>query len=174
MRVQESTAVYLADYVKVYSKSDAFALLFKEGMSLVEEVAAYLDGQGKRASKTLERSVAAAYAAESMRMTTRLMNVAAWLLLVRSKRDDDFTEVQFQTSRRSLRLHESSRDKPDRAGLPKIMCELLEKSDSIVARVRHIDRIMSTSGVLSAYAPEPGLSDARGLQARIAEAFCRG
>ena len=62
------------------ASSQAFTDLFRDGMALVEETAAYLDGPGRKESKRLERSGALAYATESMRLTTRLMQLASWLL----------------------------------------------------------------------------------------------
>ena len=38
------------------ASSQAFSALFRDGMSLVEETAAYLDGPGRQESKRLERS----------------------------------------------------------------------------------------------------------------------
>ena len=58
-------------------------------MDLVEETAAYLDGAGRQESKLLSRNAALAYAAESMRLTTRLMQVASWLLVQRAVREGD-------------------------------------------------------------------------------------
>ena len=60
--------------------SDAFKALFQEGMELVEETAAYLDGAGREESRHLSRQASLAYASESMRLTTRLMQIASWLL----------------------------------------------------------------------------------------------
>ena len=54
------------------ASSQAFKDLFREGMSLVEETAAYLDGPGRNDSRSLDRGPALAYATESMRLTTRL------------------------------------------------------------------------------------------------------
>ncbi|MFX6857723.1 DUF1465 family protein, partial [Acinetobacter baumannii] len=58
-------------------------------MDLVEETAGYLDGAGRQESKLLSRNAALAYAAESMRLTTRLMQVASWLLVQRAVREGD-------------------------------------------------------------------------------------
>ncbi len=66
------------------ANSQAFADLFRDGMALVEETATYLDGPGRAESKVLQRSAALAYATESMRLTTRLMQLASWLLLHRA------------------------------------------------------------------------------------------
>ena len=53
-------------------------------MGLVEETANYLDGQGRVDSRVLDRPGTIAYATESMRLTTRLMQLASWLLLQRA------------------------------------------------------------------------------------------
>jgi regulator of CtrA degradation len=59
------------------ASSQAFSALFRDGMSLVEETAAYLDGPGRKESKALPRAAALSYATESMRLTTRLMQLAS-------------------------------------------------------------------------------------------------
>src|SRR5436305_11851479 len=69
------------------ANSQVFADLFRDGMALVEETASYLDGPGRKESKKLERMSALAYATESMRLTTRLMQLAPWLLLHRAVKE---------------------------------------------------------------------------------------
>src|SRR6516165_778754 len=78
-----------AEAVSGFAKSELFDRTFHEGMSLVEETAAYLDGAGRQDSKLLSRNAALAYASESMRLTTRLMQVASWLLVQRAVREGD-------------------------------------------------------------------------------------
>ena len=51
--------------------SGGFDVLYKEGMGLIEEVAAYLDGYGRSESRGLPREASFVYATESMRLTTR-------------------------------------------------------------------------------------------------------
>ncbi len=65
-------------------RQDEFLALFREGMGLVEETANYLDGPGRQESKTLKPFVSLAYATESMRLTTRLTQMATWLLARRA------------------------------------------------------------------------------------------
>src|SRR6202023_1335018 len=62
------------------ANSQVFATLFRDGMALVEETASYLDVAGRTESKKLERSAALVYATESMRLTTRLMQLASRLV----------------------------------------------------------------------------------------------
>src|SRR5713101_9496924 len=68
--------------------SQNFSRLFRDGMKLVEDTAAYLDGPGRQESKLLDRAASLAYATESMRLTTRLMQLASWLLLHRAVNED--------------------------------------------------------------------------------------
>ena len=74
--LDEAAANTVLFYPKL-AASAAFKTLFREGMSLVEDTAAYLDGPGREESRSLPRAAALAYATESMRLTTRLMQVAS-------------------------------------------------------------------------------------------------
>lgn len=67
-----------------FNEKEAFLALFRDGMALVEEAANYLDGPGRRESKCLQPYVALSYATESMRLTTRLTQLATWLLARRA------------------------------------------------------------------------------------------
>ena len=78
-----------AGQVRDFARSELFARTFSEGMELVEETAAYLDGEGRREAKLLSRAAALAYASESMGLTTRLMQIASWLLVQRAVREGD-------------------------------------------------------------------------------------
>src|SRR6266481_8154355 len=80
------------------ASSQAFADLFRDGMALVEETASYLDGPGRQESKRLERNGALAYATESMRLTTRLMQLASWLLLHRAVKEGEMSLAQAKNS----------------------------------------------------------------------------
>src|SRR5205807_10287746 len=66
-----------------------FDRTFDEGMSLVEETARYLDGPGREEARELPRNAALLYAGESMRVTTRLMQAASWLLIQRAVREGE-------------------------------------------------------------------------------------
>src|ERR1700694_2332251 len=82
------------------ASSQAFADLFRDGLALVEETAAYLDGPGRQESKKLERNGALAYATESMRLTTRLMQLASNGGGYAARREDyeHFERVQKRTT----------------------------------------------------------------------------
>src|ERR1700731_3632349 len=95
--------------------SQTFAVLFRDGMTLVEETAAYLDGAGRRESKLLERAAALAYATESMRLTTRLMQLASWLLLHRAVNEGEMSLAQ--ASREKAKVKFSAGEAGDPATL---------------------------------------------------------
>src|SRR3954468_14231198 len=86
------------------ASSQAFAGLFKEGMALVEETASYLDGPGRQESKKLSRNGALAYATESMRLTTRLMQLASWLLLHRAVKEGEVSLAQANKEKAKVKL----------------------------------------------------------------------
>src|SRR2546430_17084491 len=87
--MSEKSVKDLVSFGERVAASQAFADLFRDGMSLVEQTAAYLDGPGRQESKKLSRNAALAYATESMRLTTRLMQLASWLLLPRAGKEGE-------------------------------------------------------------------------------------
>src|ERR1700727_3160209 len=86
------------------ANSQVFATLFRDGMALVEETASYLDGAGRTESKKLERSAALVYATESMRLTSRLMQLASWLLLHRAVKEGEMTLAQASKEKSKVKL----------------------------------------------------------------------
>ena len=105
-----------AEVIQDFARSELFQRTFQEGMDLVEETAGYLDGAGRQASKLLARDAALAYAAESMRLTTRLMQVASWLLVQRAVREGDMRRTRREAlppgGRRCLPGHRGGRRGP--------------------------------------------------------------
>jgi regulator of CtrA degradation len=120
--------------------SQAFSILFREGMALVEETASYLDGPGRRESKLLPRSAALAYATESMRLTTRLMQLASWLLLHRAVNEGEMSLAQANKEKAKVKLSTGdSGDADTIALLPETLRELIDRSLRLHARVRRLD-----------------------------------
>jgi regulator of CtrA degradation len=129
-------------FVERLAASDSFKTLFKEGMALVEESAGYLDGEGRDESKQLRRALAIAYASESMRLTTRLMQLASWLLLQRAVNEGEMTPAQAASEKHRVRLA-----RQDVACAPELLEELPQrlraltfKSMRLQARIVHLDQ----------------------------------
>jgi regulator of CtrA degradation len=122
------------------ANSDVFAALFRDGMALVEETASYLDGPGRTESKKLERSAALAYATESMRLTTRLMQLASWLLLHRAVKEGEMSLAQANKEKAKVKLS-SVRASDEQAVklLPGKLQELIDRSAQLETKVRRLD-----------------------------------
>lgn len=121
--------------------SESFKPLYNEGMALVERTAEYLDGRGRAAAKGLSRPAATLYAAESMRLTTRLMQVASWLLLQRAANSGEMTRDQVISEKAKVRLDTPSAHQ-DTSGwdeLPDEFRELVDLSLRLQTRVRRMD-----------------------------------
>ena len=126
--------------------SQAFSGLFREGMALVEETAAYLDGPGRSESKLLERGAALAYATESMRLTTRLMQLASWLLLHRAVNEGEMSLAQASREKAKVKLAVGDpRNEATLALLPKTLRELIGRSIRLQDRIRRLDATMHSS-----------------------------
>jgi regulator of CtrA degradation len=127
-----------------FARSELFDRTFKEGMTLVEQTAAYLDGEGRRESKRLGRSTALAYAGESMRLTTRLMQIASWLLVQRAVREGDMAPADACDARYRVGAQTvcQAGDATNPDDLPPALVELLERSERLYERVLHLDRRM--------------------------------
>ena len=112
-------------------------------MTLVEETATYLDGPGRQESKKLERAAALAYATESMRLTTRLMQLASWLLLHRAVKEGEMSLAQANKEKTKVKLSLGDRAADDTmALLPVSLRELIDRSLSLLDRVRRLDATM--------------------------------
>ena len=122
------------------ANSQAFADLFRDGMALVEETATYLDGPGRAESKKLERAAALAYATESMRLTTRLMQLASWLLLHRAVKEGEMSLAQANKEKTKVKLSAAdTHDANNLELLPETLRELIERSQKLQSKVRRLD-----------------------------------
>jgi regulator of CtrA degradation len=124
------------------ASSTQFKALYSEGMALVEETATYLDGAGRSASKVLPRMASVLYAAESMRLTTRLMQMASWLLLQRAVNNGEMTRDQVLLEKNKVRLDgfNVDRNAPGWNDLPEAFRDLVERSLRLQNRVAVLDR----------------------------------
>jgi regulator of CtrA degradation len=143
--------------------SDAFKALFQEGMELIEETAAYLDGPGREESRTLQRQVGMIYASESMRLTTRLMQIASWLLLQRAVAEGELSPDQTQTEKNRVRLtlKDTTTTVSEYEALPDRLKELMGLATRLHARILHLERLMSEAGT------EPQLSAPNPVAAQL-------
>jgi regulator of CtrA degradation len=137
-RSQDDTP--LVQFSERLTNSAAFGNLFREGMDLVEETAAYLDGAGRKEAKALDRSASLTYATESMRLTTRLMQLASWLLLHRAVKEGEMTLIQANREKTKVKLSAADPGPSETIDkLPSRLQDLIARSMSLQARVRRLD-----------------------------------
>lgn len=134
-----SNTIRFADRV---TNSASFTSLYAEGMGLVEETANYLDGEGRSSAKSLPRMASVLYAAESMRLTTRLMQMASWLLLQRAVNNGEMTHEQVIAEKSKVRLDGFVCDQsaPGWNDLPEKFRELVQHSLRLQSRISILDR----------------------------------
>ena len=144
VRLVSSLGVQPVSFVERLAGSDAFKSLFKEGMNLVEEAAAYLDGPGRAEAKALPRMEALAYASESMRLTTRLMQLASWLLLQRAVNEGEMTQTQAASEKHKVKLSNQDMATAPEAfhRLPARLRDLVAHSMRLQARIVHLDQLL--------------------------------
>ncbi len=124
-----------------FTGSALFEKTFDEGMALVEETARYLDGKGREESRDLPRKAALLYAGESMRVTTRLMQAASWLLVQRAVHDGDMDADMALQDRYRLGSKDIclGRSAEGIESLPGALQNLLERSDNLYRRIARLD-----------------------------------
>jgi len=148
-----------------FTGSALFQRTFDEGMSLVEETARYLDGKGREEQRDLPRKAAMLYAGESMRVTTRLMQAASWLLVQRAVHDGDMDVEDASSDRYRLGSKEicfgGSAEGVEL--LPAMLQDLLSRSENLYRRIARLDEVLFDNG--------SGPAGARGRFAMLEQAF---
>ncbi len=137
---QTATAVSFRDKFAI---SPQFKALFEEGMSLVERTASYLDGQGRRDAKKLAPPASLVYTSESMRLTTRLMQISSWLLLRRAVTQGELTDEQARHHKRRVKLFPQSREGSEGFDdLPRALRDLIDESHRLYDRILRLDALV--------------------------------
>ncbi len=135
--------------------------LYTEAMLLADEARSYFDDAGRAEREALDPLIRVGFSCESLKVTTRLMHVIAWLM---TQRAVDLGEL----SRRDLldpsrRLgHAPVFDADLVSALPRTAQGMIAASADLHRRVARLDEALQTSAT-----PSP----ARTLQDRIALAF---
>ncbi len=149
-----------------FVQSEVFARTFREGMSLVEDTANYLDGEGRDASKSLSRSAALSYAGASMRLTTQLMQIASWLLVLRAVREGDMAVDEAAESKYRLTSRESASADLLSGELPNKLLTLIDGASQLYDRIARLDTDLFRDKV-----GRPQVRDAAAQQRALLDAF---
>jgi regulator of CtrA degradation len=127
-------------------------------MVLADEARAYFDRHGRDDRLSLDPMVRVGFSCESLKVTTRLMHVIAWLLTQRAVEAGELTRSQARAPSRRLGDAPES-DLELLAKLPESAAALIQSSRDLYCRVQRLDD--GSAG------PEPQSSPARSLLSRL-------
>ncbi|MEM7192061.1 MAG: DUF1465 family protein [Pseudomonadota bacterium] len=126
-----------------FARSDQFKTVFRDGMALVEAAASYLDGDGRKEARELKPPHSLAYATESMRLTTRLMQLASWLLIRRAVSEGELTPEQALEEQRKIKLPvEEAQPVREFDALPERLRALIAESVKLQEDVIRLDQML--------------------------------
>lgn len=131
---------------------------YTEAMLLADEARSYFDDSGRDERGRLDPLVRVNFACESLKVTTRIMHIVAWLL---TQRAVESGEIPFREGRRPERRlgHAQDSDPEVLERLPDAAQRLASASADLYSRVKRLD-----DGNL---ADEPHVSPARALMGRL-------
>jgi regulator of CtrA degradation len=132
--------------------------LYTEAMLLADEARSYFDRHGREDRESLDPMLRVGFSCESLKVTTRLMHVIAWLLTQRAVEAGEITRIQARKPVRRLGEAPES-DNALLEQMPSAAAALVAASQELYARVERLDR--------NVVAPEPQPSPARGLLSRL-------
>jgi regulator of CtrA degradation len=141
---------------------DAF---YTEAMLLADEARSYFDEAGRESRETLDPFARVGFACESLKVTTRIMHIVAWLL---TQRAIESGEINTREGRRPERRLGNAQDSDPKVveQLPEAAQRLIGASADLYARVKRLDE-----GTLF---EEPMQSPARALMGRLERGLVQG
>jgi regulator of CtrA degradation len=131
---------------------------YTEAMLLADEARSYFDEAGRLDRNSLEPLARVGFACESLKVTTRIMHIVAWLLTQRAVESGELTSAGGRRPERRLG-HAQDSDPDVIAKLPESARKLIGSSVDLYARIKRLDE-----GVLG---DEPAPSPARALMGRL-------
>src|SRR5687768_2931038 len=112
--------------------------LYTEAMLLADEARAYFDHTGREHREALDPLRRVTLSCESLKITTRLMHVLAWLLTERAIEIGQMEEGEAAASARRLG-EATATDVHAVEGLPAQAIALIDASQDLYARVRRLE-----------------------------------
>lgn len=127
-----------------FANSGMFDRIYNQTMVMVRESANYLELEGVIERQRAPEKLAPIYACESMRLTTRLLQVTAWLLALRALKGGELTAEEYVARNYRLGSREVCLGGPVRGAglLPPRLIELLALSRQMYERVSRLDQLL--------------------------------
>lgn len=112
--------------------------LYTEAMLLADEARSYFDDAGRDERQTLEPFARVGFACESLKVTTRIMHIVAWLLTQRAIESGEIAMIEGRRPERRLGNAQDS-DPLVVNQLPPAAQKLINSSSDLYARIKRID-----------------------------------
>jgi regulator of CtrA degradation len=132
--------------------------LYTEAMLLADEARAYFDEAGRDERQQLEPFARVGFACESLKVTTRIMHIVAWLLTQRAVESGEINSADGRRPERRLG-HASESDPLVVEQLPVSARRLIQSSADLYERIRRLDEGQIDDA--------PAQSPARALMGRL-------
>ncbi len=132
--------------------------LYVEAMLLADEARSYFDDAGHKDRNHLDPFTRVTFACESLKVTTRIMHIVAWLLTQRAVETGEIAGHEGRRPERRLGVAQPS-DREVVEKLPDAARRLIAASTDLYERIKRID-----DGVVG---EEPPASPARALMGRL-------
>jgi regulator of CtrA degradation len=139
--------------------------LYTEAMLLADEARSYFDEAGRDERQSLEPFARVGFACESLKVTTRIMHIVAWLLTQRAIESGEIPMLDGRRPERRLG-HAQDSDPAVVNQLPPAAQRLINSSADLYARIKRIDE-----GSFEAEVPQ---SPARALMGRLERGLTGG
>ena len=133
--------------------------LYTEAMLLADEARSYFDDCGRDERAGLEPFARVGFACESLKVTTRIMHIVAWLLTQRAIESGEIATGRGPPARTAARPCAGQRSRGGRAAARVEAQRLITASTDLYARVKRIDEGQSEAEAV----PSP----ARALMGRL-------
>lgn len=112
--------------------------LYTEALLLADEARGYFDGHGRAERDTLPAAARIGFSCESLRATTRLMHIVAWLLNQRAVAAGEISAAAAAAEERRLGSSPAS-DPAVVESLPDAARALIARTEDLYARVAWLD-----------------------------------
>lgn len=139
--------------------------LYTEAMLLADEARAYFDTAGREERQSLEPFARVGFACESLKVTTRIMHIVAWLLTQRAVESGEISSRDGRRPERRLG-HANESDPEVVKTLPPIAQRMIAQSADLYDRVKRLDE--------GQVADMPAESPARALMGRLERGLYEG
>lgn len=123
-----------------FASTAFFARLYEEALALVRESRDYIAQRGRDDSRALPPAGGLAYSVETMRLTTRMTHIMAWLLMQRAMSEGEYEETPPEVDAMRLGGADICLGEPVvEAELPEPLADLMRRSERMFRRIQRLD-----------------------------------